>query len=96
MQLFQQCVDGEFCCRDGKCIPIEKRCNGISDCNDNYDETNCEMVLIKKDLYRKEDAPYPANGNEMNVTINFEIISIGSFEELKMTFSMKFLIQIEW
>ena len=75
---------------------MEKRCNGISDCNDYYDETHCELVLINQDLYRKEDPPYPANEHEMNVQVNFEIISIGSFEELKMTFSMKFLIELEW
>jgi len=35
---FFQCLNEEFGCADGTCVPIEKRCNGVPDCEDHFDE----------------------------------------------------------
>ena len=43
------CKPGEFSCGDGSCIPINKRCNLLSDCLDNIDEENCTKILNLKD-----------------------------------------------
>uniref|UniRef100_A0A1B6E757 CUB domain-containing protein n=1 Tax=Clastoptera arizonana TaxID=38151 RepID=A0A1B6E757_9HEMI len=36
------CKETEFQCSDEQCISMNKRCNGISDCNDHSDEHNCK------------------------------------------------------
>ncbi len=43
MNIFQ-CLDDEFSCSDGTCLPFQQRCDGVSDCNDSGDEMNCELV----------------------------------------------------
>ncbi len=44
-----QCSEGEFTCSDGRCIPLENRCNILRDCDDNSDEVHCDLVRIDDD-----------------------------------------------
>lgn len=39
---YPPCVDGEFTCLNGRCIPQSQVCNGVNDCKDNAtsDETH--------------------------------------------------------
>ena len=40
---FAECSWAEFTCEvDNKCIPINKQCDGISDCSDGADEDGCD------------------------------------------------------
>ncbi len=73
-----------------------KRCNGVADCHSNFDEINCSLILIDYDLYQKEFPPNERDGSETKVTIDVTIFSIGNFQELDMTFGIKFLIQLQW
>ena len=75
---------------------MEKRCNGVADCVYNFDENNCEMVRIDYSLYHKEYPSLQMDGTETIVTISMDILSIGSFEEIAMTFTVKFLIHLHW
>jgi hypothetical protein len=61
-----------------------------------YESFLKSFVNIHPDLYRKQDPPYRADGIDLSIKINLEIISIGAFQEIEMTFSVKFLIQLEW
>ena len=36
--------NNHFNCKDGSCIPIEKRCDSKFDCNDDNDESECRMI----------------------------------------------------
>lgn len=36
------CGPEEFQCHDGKCLSIDKRCNGKKECNSGEDEVNCQ------------------------------------------------------
>ena len=38
MTIFQ-CFDDEFGCPDGICISMAKRCDGVPDCIEEFDET---------------------------------------------------------
>ncbi len=75
---------------------MEKRCDGVSDCLNSFDENNCEMVRIEASLYRKEYPSLQMDGTETIVKISVDILSIGSFEEIAMTFTVKFLIRLMW
>jgi len=41
----QRCWSWQFGCDNG-CIPREKKCNGVQDCNDKSDEKNCVKKKI--------------------------------------------------
>ena len=51
------CMAGEFTCNDGQCIDIEKRFDQNSNCLDESDEDNCQMIYMK-DNYNKKIAPF--------------------------------------
>ena len=40
-----QCLDDEFRCADGLCIPNIKYCDGLTNCFDNSDEINCQCDI---------------------------------------------------
>ncbi|KII75164.1 hypothetical protein RF11_10459 [Thelohanellus kitauei] len=43
---YKLCVG--FKCKNGKCLLNNVRCNGINDCGDRSDESNCEGIYIHK------------------------------------------------
>ena len=83
-------------CSNGSCISLQKRCDGVADCNDKFDEMNCEVVIIDKDLYQKNRPPGIKESLQTNVDVDFEIISIKNFDETEMTFTVKFKVQLKW
>ncbi len=86
----------ELGCGNGSCISLEKRCDGVADCEDKFDEMNCAVVIVDKDLYQKERPPGIKETLQTNVSIDFEIISIDYFDEIEMMFSTKFKLELIW
>ena len=39
------CPPGFFTCANGKCVEFEMVCNGVPECSDGSDESNCSMYL---------------------------------------------------
>lgn len=72
------------------------RCDGIRDCDDSFDETECHLVIIQNNLYRKENPPLREDRKELFVSLNVSILAISNLHEIEMTFALKFLIQIKW
>ena len=47
------CLEGdEWRCRDGLCIPQEKRCDGHFNCYDHSDEYNCDPCPLSEGYFR--------------------------------------------
>jgi hypothetical protein len=75
---------------------MSMRCNGASDCKDRFDETNCQTVGIDKQLYNKEYPPLNEDNGKAEIKINISISSIEGFNEIDMTFKIKFKLSIQW
>ncbi len=75
---------------------MENHCDGVADCENNFDELNCSMLLMDQNLYRKEYPPLQMNRKGTIIKISFSILSFGNFEEIDMKFTVKFLILLEW
>ncbi len=75
---------------------MSKRCNGASDCKDGFDETNCQTVGIDKQLYNKEFPPLKEDVSKTEILVNVSISSIEGFNEIDMTFRIKFELCIMW
>ncbi len=96
MTIYFKCVEGEFGCANGTCISMSKRCNGASDCQDNFDETHCKTVVIDKQLYNKEFPPLKEDESKTEIIISVSISSIEGFNEIEMTFRIKFELCLMW
>ena len=92
--MVNQCVKNEYGCDDGSCIPIEKRCNEVTDCADASDENECHTVDIDTDRYRKEKPPVELPSNVTPVAVDISVISLSSFEELAMTFKARIKVYL--
>ena len=44
MSLHTAVTGGQFCCRNGQCLPSERRCDNSIDCVDQSDEDSCQLV----------------------------------------------------
>ncbi len=75
---------------------MSHRCNGISDCKDNFDETNCNMIIIDKQLYYKETPPISQYDKKVDILVSVAIFAIEGFNEIDMKFSIKFFLRLKW
>ena len=83
--------DEEFNCDDGRCIPIQMRCNSKFDCVDGSDEVMCHMieapVSYLKHVPDKEGAA---------VLIHVDIASVLAISEVAGIFKVKFQLTMVW
>ena len=79
------------------CIDISMRCDGRSDCADESDEKNCNLVFIDKDKYRKESIPKLIGGDaQLNVWVEIDVFGISAIRELKGDFKIDFSLGLTW
>ena len=96
------CSEGEFTCDEGQCVNMDQRCDEVSDCRDQSDESNCKKVHLKGS-YRKSTPPvkvYEVNGERKVepaiVEVNMTLIDIGKITEANNELSIKFKLGLEW
>jgi len=94
------CQAGEFTCNDGQCIDIEKRCDQTSNCLDESDEDNCQMIYMK-DNYNKKIAPFiydqiTKQNIPVNINISMAIRDVLKIEEVDHIFTLKYRFLMEW
>jgi hypothetical protein len=75
---------------------MSHRCNGIPDCKDNFDETNCHMILIDEKLYQKEIPSRSKVDVKLNILVSVSILAIESFNEIDMKYRIKFSLSLNW
>jgi hypothetical protein len=75
---------------------MSQRCNGIPDCKGNFDETNCNMILIDQQLYQKEIPPLIKYKHKINIKVSVSILAIEGFNEIDMTYRIKFSFMLMW
>jgi hypothetical protein len=55
-----QCLNHEFGCKEGACIPLDHRCDGVPDCDDWFDEINCTNFIMDQTIYQVPILPIRA------------------------------------
>ena len=96
---FTSCTAGFFTCSDGRCIPMDKRCDQTAHCQDKSDENNCKLIIMEN--YNKNIAPFTVNQtndeiNAVNVNISAKIINILKINEVEQSFQVKIILLLTW
>ena len=93
------CNDEEFTCNDGNCVPMELRCNRISDCPDMSDERNCMLLIIAKG-YIADYEPVTVDDNynivKVPVDVSVDVLKILLISEITGTFKVSFKLYLTW
>ena len=96
------CQDGYFTCDNGDCIVMEKRCDQVLNCEDETDEVNCN-ILVLKTSYRKTSPPIrmdATNGGELvmpsEVTVSMFLLGIAAIKEHENRIDIKLRVKLRW
>ena len=91
------CYDGEFTCDDGQCVRMEQRCDQLSDCRDESDEDNCQLLVVKGN-YNKRVPPITTRTGRVVVPVKVSItlFKVVSIVERKSSIDFQFEIILEW
>ena len=91
------CNSTEFTCRDGSCVPMEKRCDGRTECEDETDEDQCSLVAPST-TYKKLIDPPPLKFLEGKALVNFSVNlkEILAIDEVGRRFEMHYDMTFEW
>ena len=90
------CSDDEFTCKEGFCVDMEQRCDGIVNCRDKSDEVGCSKLVVE-DSYSRNIAPPPvSNRKKTAIRIAITIHSILQIDEIGETFSISFNQDALW
>ena len=91
-----------FTCNTGDCIDIDRRCDEISDCEDESDELNdlCQIAYINTKTYVKSNVPLPSgdevNSMHLNVVVGFTLSEIDDIDTKKLEFKLAFQVTLKW
>ena len=90
------CLEDEFTCKAGDCVPMKVRCDGKVDCEDTSDEESCKLAVVLPS-YNKEMNPPPIKGEtKVKVTLAVDIEDILEVEEINKMFHVKYILSTSW
>ena len=52
-----RCSPNQFSCGDGSCIPLSAKCDGMTDCKDELDESACYLVEFPTNRHYQDALP---------------------------------------
>ena len=90
------CSEEEFTCREGFCVAMEQRCDGVVDCRDKSDEVGCSKVVIESSYSRLIAPPPVGNRSRAVVRIAVTIHAILQIDEIGETFYVSFNQDATW
>ena len=94
--LLSVCLENEFSCDNGICVPMEARCNGLEECMDVSDEKNCKTVEIDEERYLKEKSPPAEEGEKVQIKIGIRLQNILKIDEIEQLFRTQFHLSPSW
>ena len=89
------CNKTQFTCNDGQCVGMRQRCNQLSECRDESDENNCN-VMILKDGYNKNIPPITADDENVNVFVSIDLLRLVDINEEDYSIEIQFEITLMW
>ena len=94
------CLEEDFTCDDGHCIPMERRCDQTPNCRDGSDEKSCRM-LVRNDNYNKRVPPFTVSQDTFSiipvtVQISVVVLNVLKLQEVEHEFYLKFTIRMSW
>ena len=88
------CTEGDFTCNDGQCVSLDQRCDQRSDCRDESDERNCN-ILVLKDGYNKRIPPI-ISGGPVDVEVSIHLLKLVDIDEENYSIKIQFEITLKW
>ena len=89
------CKTHEYTCNDGLCLPLDKRCDGISNCKDSSDELQCSIV-VKDNSYNKFLSPPPDNSEKVVVNVSITVFALSNFDPITASFEADLTVSLTW
>ena len=93
--LISACTFRQFTCDNGRCINKYKRCNLITDCEDQSDEKGCNLLILPKS-YSRLLPPPTLDSNALPIKFAIGITAIREFNLLKYSISVDMTLRLEW
>ncbi|KAL7638642.1 UNVERIFIED_CONTAM: hypothetical protein RMT77_011214 [Armadillidium vulgare] len=93
---FSSCLDHQFMCYNGPCIPLGKRCNIFMDCDDGSDEEGCSFIDFPKNYKNQNPPPGNVKNEPLKIQISIDIRKISNIDDISSTFSAEFYVHCQW
>lgn len=91
------CNTTEFSCDNAECIPRHKLCNGISDCSDFSDETNCKVFFVPEGykLIRPPETKFTESG-PIFVSFSVNVLRFIEVNDVRNLVVLELDIEMRW
>ena len=89
------CREGSFTCDNGQCIPMENRCDQITDCRDQSDEKGCKLLVLKES-YNRNIPPISSTIQQVEVDVSIDLLKLVRINEEVNSIEFQFTITLKW